>query len=237
MTKRLWVPGVAVMTLLGVLVALAPAADPKEEKAKKASADAEKIAMAMQMADLGRQTASPEALIGAAKLLNSIDELTLIKNSNSIEGKDSKPPMAAELTKGKEEGGDFSKEVKDLLDDATKLAKGDEHLLALIKGVKVSGGRNVIGGARVFSDTIQVPGNHRTYTCDFVPGVPATVSVNSNSGRYVLLEVWNRQGELKGSYQGRSGYVTWTPSPGHNPFTIRVTNTGQAANTFTLTMN
>jgi hypothetical protein len=237
--KRLWIPGVAVMAILGVLVALAPAADPKDDpKAKKASDDAGKIAMAFQLADIGRTTGSAEALIAAAKLLNSVEELTILKDVKSAEGKDaSGPPKAGDAIKGKEEGGDFSKEVKDMLADAEKLAKNDEHLMALIKGVKVAGGRNVVGGARVFSDTIQVPGNHRVYTVDFVPGLPATVSVSSNSGRMLNLEVWNRQGELKGSYSGRSGYVTWTPSPGHNPFTVRITNTGREANTFTVTMN
>jgi hypothetical protein len=101
----------------------------------------------------------------------------------------------------------------------------------------VPGGRGSIGGPKAVSSTIVVPGNHHTWTYDFYPNVPATVSVVSNSGRVLTLEVFNRQGQLRGSYVGRAGYVRWVPEPGHNPFTIRIRNDAPVANTYTLTTN
>ena len=59
-----------VLTGVG-LVAVASAADPKEEAAKRAL-DMNNIALGLKLADLGRQAGSPEVLVGAAKLLNSV---------------------------------------------------------------------------------------------------------------------------------------------------------------------
>jgi hypothetical protein len=243
MTQRHWILGLAAFVLgvaaLGLVRADEPKKDAKvDEKAKKASDEAGKIATAFMLADLGRMSGSAEALIAAAKLLNSVDEATAIKDAKPVEGKDnSKPPAAGELTKGKEEGTDFSATVKELLDDAEKLAKNDDKVLAVIKSVKVNAGRGVASGPTTLSANIAVSGNTHTWYYNFVPNLPGTVTVTSNSGRYLTLEVYNAQGQLRGSQTGRVCSVSWTPEAGHNPFSIRVTNSGQAANTYTMVTN
>jgi hypothetical protein len=36
---------------------------------------------------------------------------------------------------------------------------------------------------------------------------------------------------------GKAGYITWTPEPGHNPFTIRIRNDAKVANSYVMTVN
>src|SRR5262249_53196469 len=127
MTRHTWAAGLAFVAGL-FLLASVPAADPpKPDAAKTAQAMAD-MAIALKLADLGRQAGSPEALIAAAKLLNNVSGAGLRcgKDVEPVAGKamtredlEKNPPRpGTPVDESKTEPMDFSKDVKALLDDA-----------------------------------------------------------------------------------------------------------------------
>src|SRR5262245_39919581 len=140
MKCRTWLMVLALVTGLGV-VAVAGAEPPKDEAAKRAL-DMGNMALGFKLADLGRQAGSPEALVAAAKLLNSVSDIQVAEDVKPAVGtakEKAKPGDPVDESKAK--AGDFSKEVEDLLKEARVLAKDDKTVLALIDSVKTNKGK------------------------------------------------------------------------------------------------
>jgi hypothetical protein len=235
----LWVVGLFLAAGLGLAVGLAGAADKKEapgdDRGAKNEQDVANIAIAYKLADLGRQAESPEALIAAAKILNSIHEVQALDNVEPATSDASKPPKPGEPIPDKPEkakAADFSAEVKKLLDEAKDMTK-DDKVLAVINSVKITPTKGAIGGPRRIVKYLKGGTNH-VYTIRYAGGVQARVVVSCPVS--VSLQVYRPDGSLIGEFNGKNEEIYWNPK-NDNDFTIRVVNlTGTGAD-YTLTTN
>jgi hypothetical protein len=244
---RLGLLGLSLAAALAAATALCRAADPapkegtpaeKEQATKNEQALAD-IAAAFEMADAGRRAGSPEALVGAARILSRVEGVTQLEGVKAVTAKaDAKEkPKAGEPIEEKGQTVSFEKEVKALLEDARKLnVNNDPHLAALIDGVKVDGRRGTVRGPGSFSGFV-ASGNQNTYTFRFIGGAPARVVLTSNNGVPLQLEVYNDDGVYIGGGTNRgTSEVDWTPQYTRN-FTVYVTNRGARNGSFTLFKN
>jgi hypothetical protein len=243
--RRVWVVGLALAAGLCAATALCQADDKKEEKkademtAQQKDEALANIAAAFEMADAGRRAGSPEALVGAARILSRVDGVVKLEDVKPATGKaDAKEkPKAGEAVK--EEGGkvaSFSEEIKGLLEDARKLnVNKDPNLTALINSVS-SGSRGSVRGPWSVDGGV-APGNVNTYNFRFIGGAPARVVLTSNNGVPLQLEVYNDNGVLIGGGTNRgTDEVEWTPQFTRN-FTVYVTNRGARFANYTLFKN
>jgi hypothetical protein len=245
--KRVWVLGLALAAALGAVTALCQADDPKsnegspaeKEKAAKNDQALADIAAAFEMADAGRRAGSPEALVGAAKILSRVEGVTRLEGVKAVTGKaDAKEkPRAGEAIKEEGKTKSFEEEINALLEDARKLnADKDPHLAALIDGVSVVKRRGSVRGPSSLNAGV-APGNVNTYTFRFIGGAPARVVLTSNNAVPLQLEVYNDDGALIGGGTNRgTNEVDWTPAFTRN-FNVYVTNRGARFANFTLFKN
>jgi hypothetical protein len=235
MKRNSWAAALAFVAGL-CLVASVPAADPPKPDAAKKDQDTANIALAFKLADLGRQAGSPEALVGAAKLLNSVEAVTQVEGVKPVAGPESKdPPKPGKVTENpKQTATDFSKEVKGLLDEAKALAKDDKNLMAVIDAVKVNTGKGAIGGPQRMVETVD-PHGAQTWTIRFAGAQQARVAVDS-AGERLKLEVFYMNGNKIGEFDGRSSEIYWTPNVDKD-FMVRVTNLGGKKTAYTLITN
>src|SRR5262249_36202265 len=129
---------------LFVAAGLCGADDPKAEQRTN---DMINIYQALKLADLGRQADSPEALIGAARILARVKDLTELTGVKPVEEaapKDldslaKKAPKAGPVIKTDAEvkGIDFTEQIKKLIDDAKSMSKDDKALAAYIDSLKL----------------------------------------------------------------------------------------------------
>src|SRR5262245_37263104 len=229
MKRTMWVASLAVLTGLFVAVGMSGAADPKAEQR---NTDVANIALAMKLADLGRQADSPEALIGAAKILAKVKDLTELTGVKPVEEpapKDldslaKKAPKAGPVIKtdGDVNGIDFTEQIKKLVDHAKSMSKDDKALTAYIENLKLDIPRGTVGGPRTTNHTIDV-GKSQTFTFRWVGGQQARVVVSGDGN--TLLHVHRTSDQfLEGSFQGKNVELYWSPAK-DNDFTVRVTNT------------
>jgi hypothetical protein len=234
--RRLLVVGLALAAGLCVATALCQADEKKEEKkagemtAQQKDEALANIAAAFEMADAGRRAGSPEALVGAAKVLSRVESIVQMPDVKPVTGKadDKEKPRPGEPIKEDRDKGQvtsFSKEIKELLEDARKLnVNKDPNLTALINSVPVES-RGSLRGPGSFNGGV-APGNVSTYNFNFVGGEPARVVLTSNNGVPLQLEVYNDKGAYIGGGTSRgSNEVDWTPQY-TRPFTVYVTNRG-----------
>jgi hypothetical protein len=223
MTKqRVWLLGVALVLAGTAAAVLCQADEPKkgdgdkvsQEKLKTAMAD---LAMAYELADIGKRAESPEALLAAAKLFSKLNgEIGLVK----VEGVKPGTGKADEKNKPKpeevkEEGGktvSFGDEITKLKEEARKLnSPKNEKLAELIEAVDEKG-RGSLGGPRWLGPFTVFPGDTNSLHFNFRGQEWADVIVNVTNGAPVNIEIYNDNGRLIGSRQGRGSLeIGWTP--------------------------
>jgi hypothetical protein len=237
--------------LLGLIVALASATvfcqadEPKKEMtaAEKAKMLTD-LALADEMADVGRKAGSPEALLAAAKILARLNgegyKLVKLEGVKPITGKvGDKPTTTGEPIK--EEGGTehgFSDQIKKLKELAHKLNANpkDEKLDELIDKVSEASRGSLRGPAELGPFDIG-PGATSTFHFTFVGGEPASVHVTNQGRGQLKLEIYNEKGGRVTSITG-AGELScdWTPGM-TRPFTVYVSNVGGQPRSFTLYKN
>jgi hypothetical protein len=223
--------GLALLAGSLLAVGLSWAADPKDDKAAQRDTDVANIGLAMKLADLGRQADSPEALIGAAKILAKVKDLTEMKEVKPVE--EPAPKTEADLKKapkagpvikrdGEVKGTDFSEQIKKMIEEAKSMAKDDKALASYIDSLKLEGSRGTVGGPRTTEHTVDV-GKSETFTFRWLGGQQARVVVTGNGNTLVHVHRTS-DGFLEGGFQGKNVELYWTPVK-DNDFTVRVTNT------------
>jgi hypothetical protein len=235
--QRVWLLGLGLMLALVTTAVLCQADEPKQDKLTKAMED---IAMAYQLADIGKRADSPEALLAAARLFSRLnkEEIGLVKveGVKPATGKaddKNKPKPGDEV---KDEGGEkvsFVAEIKKLKEEARKLnSPKNEKLAELIDAVdEGKGARGSLGGPRWLGPFTVLPGNTNSLRFNFRGQDWAEVIVNVTNGAPVQLEIYNDNGVLIGSRQGRGSLeIGWTPRA-TRAFDVYVTGVGgRAAN-------
>jgi hypothetical protein len=202
----------------------------------------EEVALAYQIADLGRKAGSPEALLGAAKLLSKLNgkDIGLVKleGVKPVTGKpaDKKKRKAGEPIQ--EEGGtptNFLAEIKKLKEDARKLNRPkDETLAALIDKVKADEPRGSMQGPKWLGPYTLPPYGTEDkflafFTFKFRGGEPARIVVRNKSGAQLKLEACDIDEESQecGETQAVEGtsdlQLKWRPKATAK-FSITVTN-------------
>jgi hypothetical protein len=233
MMRRMLMVGLLIVVGLG-LVASVPGADPKADAAKRAL-DMTNVALGLQMADLGRKAGSPEALIAAAKLLNSVSDVRVQDDFKPAVGTAKEPAKPGDpVDESKAKPADFSRDIEDLLKEARALAKDDKTLLSLIDSVKVNKGKGSQGGPWTSRMKVLQPGDSNTFNFNFIGGEEAYLYVDSDT--MVSLEVYRPNGTLVKSASGRKCELSWVPDV-DKQFTIYVTNVGKKQATYTIYKN
>lgn len=240
---------VLVLSLVAVWVTIALSwAEP--DKGKKMTAEEQDraladIAAAFEMADAGRRAGSPEALIGAARILMRAPAVTRGEGVKPITSKaDAEKPRGKEVTVVKEAGTAwFDAEIRALLKKARELNKGDDHVDSLIEALALAQAerekdtkRGSIRGPASFDGSVEA-GSMSTYTFRFVGNSPARIVLTNHDGVPLQLEIYNEAGVLIRSATRRGTIeVDWRPIMTRN-FTVYVTNRGEAFANFTLYKN
>jgi hypothetical protein len=220
------------------------ATDKADEKDQAEKADAiSDVITAYKMADFGRETKAPEALIAAASLLKKAHA----GRAGRMEALDVKPvddkdaAVQGETLKSK----DLDQEANDLLDEASGLAAGDPKqsaaVEALIKAArerkygKVT--RGAYGGPKWVSRPI-APGESHVYNIAFVSGVPAAIGLKS-AGAAPLRIKMSIGGYVHFEQVVKFGQYEWVPKPDVplKTYTIRIANVGGRPTAYTLLTN
>jgi hypothetical protein len=224
----------ALALLAGLGVVRVAGADPKEDAAKRAL-DMANMALGYKLADLGRQAGSPEVLVGAAKLLNGIQEIQVAEDVKPAVGTDKeKAKPGAPVDESKVKAGDLSKDVEGLLKEARDLAKDDKSVLALIDSVKVTKGKGSLGGPWTSPTKGLAAGESHTYNFNFRGGEEAYINVTASQP--VHLEVYRPNGTLVKDFNGRVCDISWTPGD-TKQFTVYVTNLTNKTATYAIYKN
>jgi hypothetical protein len=206
--QRVYLLGLGLMLALGAATVLCQADEPKKDVEKELTAEEkdkalEEVALAYRIADAGRKAGSPEALLGAAKLLSKLNgkEIGLVKLEGvkpvTGKGDDKKKIKPGEPIK--EDGGkptSFAAEIQKLKADARKLNNPrDDKLTELIDAVDEKG-RGSLGGPKWMGPyTLDVPddctpgqtGSFMSFEFKFRGGEPARVLVRNKSGAQLGL--------------------------------------------------
>ncbi|NVO01191.1 MAG: hypothetical protein HXX09_00670 [Bacteroidetes bacterium] len=150
------------------------------------------LTAAADFADYGYQNKSSLALITAASILNATPA-----NEKKVAG---------------EENAEFS--AKQLLEDAKKLANGDQAVLAMItkvEGQKPEKTRGSMSELLAYNCRIMA-GAVKVYQITYVANSKAEISVKSSAAAIPEIIVENSKGEIVKSESSDKGYFTWTPS-------------------------
>jgi hypothetical protein len=241
--QRVWALGFALAAALAATTALCQADDPKTtppsqtEKvnaAKKDQALAD-VADAFRMAEAGRRTSTPEALIAAARILIEVGGVKKLEGVQPVTSKAdaTEKPKGGEPVKDVGQVVSFSDEVTSLLDEAGKLnASNDPHVTALIDRVRERvKEKEEVKTRGSFAGPAQMPGgvavgDTNTYTFGFRGGLPARLVLTSTNGVPLQLEVYNDANVLVGGGTRRGTVeVEWVPAFNRN-FRVYVTNRG-----------
>jgi hypothetical protein len=225
-----WLLAPGLMLALATATVLCRADEPKKDKVTTAMED---IAMAYQLADIGKRADSPEALLAAARLFSRLnkEEIGLVHLANVKPGTakaDEKKKPGEEV---KEEGGEkvsFADEIKKLKEEARKLnSPKNEKLAELIDAVDDGKGmRGSLGGPAWMGPYTVFPGSTNSLRFNFRGRDWAQVMVSVTNGAPVQLEVYNLDGALIGTRQGRGTLeIGWTPAFTRG-FDVYVTGTG-----------
>jgi hypothetical protein len=149
------------------------------------------LTAAADFADYGYQNKSPLALLTAASILN-----TTPANDKKVAG---------------EENAEFS--AKQLLEDAKKLANGDQTVLAMItkvEGQKPEKSRGSMSELLAYNCRIMA-GAVKVYQITYVANSKAEISVKSSGASVPEIIVENTKGEIIKADGGEKGYFSWTP--------------------------
>jgi hypothetical protein len=236
--QRVWLLGLSLVLPLAVAAVFCQADEPKKDADKKeltaedTDRALEEIALAYRLADAGRKAGSPEALLGAAKILSRLNgkEIGLVK----LEGVKPLPLKGGDDKKKikpgepiKEDGGkptSFAAEIKKLKEDARKLnTPRNEKLAELIDAVDERG-RGSFGGPKWMGPfTVKLSYPHQPFTFRFRANQPAHILVRNKSGVKLHLSIveWDDgpSGEVVDEIceiEGTSNLEwRWTPTASH----------------------
>lgn len=127
--------------------------------------------------------------------------------------------------------------VDKLLADATTMADGNEHLLALISEVKNSGTRGATQNYAVHYDSVNAHTTD-TYNVRFRGGEVACVIVNGDGDTDLDLYIYDDNGNFITSDTDSTDtcVCTWTPRYTGN-FTIKIKNLGRVYNRYAMAIN
>jgi hypothetical protein len=243
---RWFAPVLLAAGLLGLAQPSGTAADKADEKDQAEKADAiSDVVTAYKMADFGRESKAPEALIAAASLLRKAHA----GRAGRMEALDAKPvddkdaPVQGETLKPK----DLDQEANDLLDEASGLAAGDPKQSAAVEAlIKTARARKygaekmtrgALGGPKWVSRPI-APGQAHVYNIPFVTGVPAEIGIKS-TGAAPLRCKMSIGGYVHFEQVVKFGEYGWVPKPDApvKTYTIRIANVGSRPTAYTLLTN
>jgi len=226
--KRILTAGLA-LGLVALFVGTPQAADDKKadsakSKEAKAAEAVDAIGAAYRLADFGRETKSPEMLIGAAKALRSI---------SSKQGDAEVTNEKGEKIKSGE-GDSLQKVAAGWLAEAAKLANKDKLITDLVKRISDEEAQGSLGGPRHYYHRPGA-GEVITWNVTFRGGEPASVSVAQSTGDSLTLTVTGPNG-YSYTWTGHNPSVNWVPDA-TKTFTIKVRNNSRAATAYTLYHN
>jgi hypothetical protein len=237
MTKRLWTTALLLAGLAG-LVGLSGglgAADKKDEAPSAPAGagpnEAQQIAMAYDLADMGHRAKAPDLLVTAARILRRI---------NPIDGTDQPAAEGGNDAKGEKVS---LKEVADgWLAEARKMAPDDKAIAALADQAAKEdlvfppepGKRGTFGGPRQYFHRPGV-GVALTWNLRFRGGQPASVSVQGNGRNTLTLTVRGNDGVFL-TQTGPNPAANWVPAASAG-YTVTVRNDGPGSAAYTLYHN
>jgi hypothetical protein len=233
------------VSVLSANLAMAQKKEQPDAQDERRSAAIASIAMASQLASIGRGEAteetvlgksfkSPELLVAAGGLLmqaagvlgNELDSIT-------EKGEVDKKSKAVTL----------KSQAKDLFDEAIAMVAGnadkEKALQALIKKAStVEESRGAVGRPRTITRVL-APGQSATITIPFLPAAPGTISYVSVGGARQRCEIINHRGSTIYDNTGRDGTHNFKAARDTQPrmITVRLTNVGSATHTVTVTTN
>lgn len=131
----------------------------------------------------------------------------------------------------------ISYDIEKLLTDAVTFADGDEHLLAIIEGLKNSATRGATKDYAVHYDKVNAKSTD-SYTIRFRGGEEACVIVCGDGDTDLDLYVYDENGNLVDSDTDTTDacVAVWNPK-WTGPFTIKIKNLGNVYNRYSLTVN
>jgi len=242
--SRFVILGVA---MCGLLTMPARAGEPKpdENLVKQAEAVAS-LATASQLTSYGRGelsdltglqgVKSPEALIAAGGIL--LRPGACLGAELEAVNEKGEPDAKAKVRSLKDQ-------ATDLFDEALGMAGNDKakqdaltKLIAQAKTLPSGEQRGAVGKPRTVTRTL-APGESVTLTIGFVPSAPATINYSTVGGPKQRCEIIGPNGNTIYDNTGKSGSHSWTTArdTGKRMISIRLTNTGNATHTVTVTTN
>jgi hypothetical protein len=175
------------------------------------------------MADMGRETKSPEMLIGAAKMLRSISAKPGDAQATNDKGEKVKSG----------EGETLQKVAQDWLREAAKMAHDDKLISPLVQRILDEEAQGSFGGPRSY---YHQPGAGSTLTWEvrFAGGQPASITVTGNGRNSLTLTVTGPGYNY--TWTGRNPSANWVPDRDRT-YQIKVTNNGPGQAAYTLYHN
>jgi hypothetical protein len=228
--QRLVLFDIVLVTVIATTTLLCRADDTKKEGAEDKDAAVADLAAAFQLADLGKRTNSPEALLAAAKILSRLNgqfALVHVEGIKPISQKAAEKKGSSTGQPVKEEGKmvSLTAEIQKLKKLARQMTK-DDKLAELIDKVP-EGGRGSFRGPSWINDQFVRPGDSNDYSFNFRGGQHAQVIVRNYNNIFLRLEIWNDGGQQICNIAGR-GTLEWDWSPGRSRgFNVVVTNEGR----------
>lgn len=232
MTKRFVVAGAVAAGLVALVGLSGQPARSAQTETKPAAKDGKEspegeavknIAMAYDLAALGRKNDSPELLLAAAKILGMY---------KSNPGKEK--PVVSGGTDEPTEPQSLSEDAQKLLTEAKEKAKNDKAIVALADAIADGLSRGSFGGPRAYTHQ---PGSGTTLTwnVNFVPGQPARASVVGNGRNSLTLSATFPGGHVD-TFTGPNPSLVHVPTVA-GVTVISVTNNGPGVCRYTVRHN
>lgn len=231
----MWQRSTLALVALTALTLAAPArqdSKPEDVKADPTADAVRQIAMAAELAEMGRATKTPDMLVTAARILRRIRTA---------------PGTGKTTVEGTEEKGEpvsLTAQSDALLKEARTMAPDDAALGDLIARAAKDAppaadktgpqGRGSLIGPRTYFHRPGA-GTVVTLATTFQGGMPASVAVTGNGRNSLTLTVTGPGGHYY-TWTGLNPSVTWVPNA-TKTFTISIKNNGPGAAAYTLYHN
>lgn len=226
--------------LLAISVACAHGEPEAEEIAKRPEAErpgtaadtdrsraVETVALALDLAEEGREAGSPLLLLTAADLLITASPVPVDTSAGGPSGAAGESSLPAEL------------DPLPLLEEARRLAAGQPSLLELARSVERRAravGRGAEGGVRYLTDQVEAQ-RSTGHQIAYRGGEPAAAFVRSREGTELTCRVERiRDRATSATGQGERCVLTWWPSE-PEVFRVEVRNLSGAGATYLLVTN
>jgi len=201
------------------------------------------LSLAHDLAEQGRRTKSPLALVTAAQLLRTLKSLPeTVKDKPKVEGDaGAKAPEDEILLSPREESDLLLKDARSLAEKQVKDGALTEKEAAAIETLarqveKSAATRGARGGPQQRTGFVH-PGQTHVYTIDFNGLTPEYVRVFGNGKALLRVQVRNRRGVLSGEETAYNPGGTWYSGPGGGVYSIHITNVGEAGTSYRMITN